>query len=278
MKFRDFLFRVSLCLIILVMVGCASKPTIEIHEEFGKYFDHYGITGSFALFDKNNNKYILYNPGQFEQPFIPASTFKILNSLIGLETGVIADENFIIPWDSVIRKNQYWNCDHDLKSAFKNSTVWYYQELARRVRGERMKFWLNRVNFGNADTTGGIDMFWLTGGLRISPKEQLGFLQRLHDSDLPFSPRNIEIVKKMMIAEGKPGWVLRAKTGWGNQSGQDIGWYIGYLETNDNVYFFSNCIQNSDTTNNSFALARKSIVYQILEELRLTSEDNVNDK
>jgi len=81
-----------------------------------------------------------------------------------------------------------------------------------------------------------------------------------------------------MIAEEKPGWVLRAKTGWGNQSGQDIGWYIGYLETSDNMYFFSNCIQNSDTSNYSFASARKIIVYKILEELRLTSQDSLNDK
>jgi len=196
LKFQAFLFKVSLCLIILVMAGCASKPTIEIHEEFGKYYDHCGVTGSFALFDNNHNKYILYNKSQFEQPFIPASTFKILNSLISLETGVIADENFIIPWDSIVHENENWNKDHDLKTAFRNSTVWYYQELARRVGGEQMKFWLNRANFGNADTTGGIDMFWLTGGLRISPKEQIGFLQRLHDCDLPFLPRNIEIVKK----------------------------------------------------------------------------------
>lgn len=149
------------------------------------------------LYDPQTDKYVFYNPNQFEQTFSPASTYKICNSLIGLETGVIKDENFVIPWDSVTRQNPNWNSDHDLKTAFKNSTVWYYQELARRVGRQQMKYWLDKANYGNADTSGGIDKFWLTGGLRISPKQQIDFLKRLHDNKLPFSQRSVDIVKKL---------------------------------------------------------------------------------
>ncbi|MBK8852777.1 MAG: class D beta-lactamase [Saprospiraceae bacterium] len=143
------------------------------------------MEGSFVLYDPQTAKYIFYNQDQYKQTFSPASTFKICNSLIGLETGLIQDENFIIPWDSVTR-NLVWDKDHDMKTAFANSTVWYYQELAKRVGGQKMKYWLDKTNYGNADTSGGIDRFWLTGGLRISPEQQIDFLKRLHDKNCLF--------------------------------------------------------------------------------------------
>jgi len=275
LKLQAFLFRISWLSIVLLMAGCASKPTIEIHEEFGKYFDQCGVTGSFALFDWKNSRCILFNPDQYEQPIIPASTFKICNSLIGLETGVIPDENFIIQWDSIVHENENWNKDHDLKTAFKNSTVWYYQELARRVGVEKMKYWLETADYGNSDTTGGIGYFWLTGGLRISPKQQIEFLEKLHDGNLPFSRRSMEIVKKIMIAEEKPGWVLRAKTGWGYLDNQHYGWYVGWLETPENVYYFSNCIQVSGEAGDSFAIARREIVYKILNDMHLINDQEL---
>ncbi|HEY6436139.1 MAG TPA: penicillin-binding transpeptidase domain-containing protein, partial [Ignavibacteriaceae bacterium] len=179
-------------LVILSLSSCKVQQSSVTRDDFKKFYDEYNVDGSFVLYDKNNDKFIFYNQSQFKQEFTPASTFKICNSLIGLETGVIKDENFSIPWDSVQRRIPTWNQDQDLKSAFKNSTVWYYQELARRVDGERMKYWLEKAQFGNADTSGGIDKFWLSGGLRIAPEQQIDFLQRLHDNKLPFSQRSID--------------------------------------------------------------------------------------
>ncbi|MCW8804544.1 MAG: class D beta-lactamase, partial [Ignavibacteriaceae bacterium] len=217
----------------------------------------------------NEDKFIFYNQSQFKQSFTPASTFKICNSLIGLETGVIKDENFVIPWDSVIRRVPAWNGDQDLKTAFKNSTVWYYQDLARRIGGEQMKYWLDKANYGNADTSGGIDRFWLRGGLRITPEQQIDFLKRLHNKQLPFSQKTIDIVKNIMIAEETSGYVVSAKTGWGEQDNKEIGWYVGYLEKDDDVYYFANCIQTIDTENKDFARARIELVYLILDKLKL---------
>lgn len=263
---------IILTLLVLGLTSWKKKKTNEVHDSFKKYYKQFHVEGSFVLYDQKQDKYIFYNKDQFMQSFTPASTFKICNSLIGLETGVIKDENFVIPWDSLIRQNSNWNCDHDLKNAFKNSTVWYYQELARRVGGKRMKEWLEKVNYGNADTLGGIDKFWLSGGLRISPEQQIDFLKRLHNNQLPFSLLSMDIVKNIMITKDTLDYVIRAKTGWGVQDNKDIGWYVGYVETKDNVYYFANCIQSSDMNNKNFAKSRIDITYLILEELKITKK------
>jgi beta-lactamase class D len=256
---------------LLVLLVSVSKPQTkaEVRDDFKKLFDAFKVEGSFALYDLNNDSYVFCNEAQFRQPFIPASTFKICNSLIGLETGVIKDENFVIKWDGVVRDVVEWNKDQDMKTAFKNSTVPYYQELARRVGGKRMKYWLNKAKYGNADTSGGIDRFWLTGGLRITPEQQIKFLVRLFKSDLPFSMKSIDIVKKIMIAQDTIGYVLRAKTGWSEQDGKSVGWYVGYLEATNGTFFFATCIQCVDRENPDFAKARKEITLSILHALRL---------
>lgn len=268
---------VVLIFAILGLSACKQKQTIDIRDDFKKYYDQFNVEGSFALYDPQNDKYIFYNHEQFSQSFSPASTFKICNSLIGLETGVIEDENFLIPWDSVVR-NPVWDQDHDLRSAFAHSTVWYYQELARRVGEQKMKYWLDKADYGNADNSGGIDMFWLAGGLRISPEQQIGFLKRLHDNELPFSQRSMDIVKKIMIVKDTTNYVIRAKTGWGEHGNKDVGWYVGYLEAEDKVYYFSNCVQiKTDKLTdvhlaNSFDRSRKGIFYKIIDDLNLTNK------
>jgi beta-lactamase class D len=261
-----------LTLAVFGLTACKQKQATDIRDDFKKYYDQFHVDGSFVLYDQQNDKYIYYNQEQTKQTFTPASTFKICNSLIGLETGVITDENFVIPWDSVIRQNPNWNTDHNLKTAFKNSTVWYYQELARRVGGQQMKYWLDKANYGNADTSGDIDKFWLTGRLRISPEQQIDFLKRLHDNQLPFSQRSVDIVKIIMLAKDTLDYVVRAKTGWGGQDNKDVGWFVGYLETKDKVYYFANCIQSADLNNKDFANARIDIVYLILADLKLTDK------
>jgi beta-lactamase class D len=266
--------KIFLAILTFTAFGIVQSQTTETHNDFKKFYEEYNVEGSFVLYDQKNDKYIFYNESQFKKPFTPASTFKICNSLIGLETGVIKDENFVIPWDSVVHRVPGWNKDHDLKTAFKNSTVWYYQELARRVGGEKMKYWLDKAKYGNADTSGGINQFWLIGNLRITPEQQIDFLRRLHDNNLPFSQRSIDIVKKIMIAKDTLGYVIRAKTGWGEQDNKFVGWYVGYVETKSNVYYFANCIQTANFNNPDFANARIYIVYKILDELKILNEES----
>lgn len=267
----------SILILLWLILGCKqpkhdtthvlTKKEPIIRNDFKSYYDKYGVTGCFALYDLKNDQYYIYNKPWFERGFTPASTFKICNSLIGIETGVIPNENFVLQWDGTERWNKDWNHDTDLKTAYKNSTVWYYQELARRVGGEKMKFWLDKAQYGNTDTTGGIDKFWLTGGLRISPKQQLDFLKRLYKNHLPFSTRTTSIVKKIMIAKDTTNFTLRAKTGWGFEEDLNIGWYVGYIETNNNTYMFANIITTADSANTYFKEARIAICYAIFKEM-----------
>ncbi len=135
-----------------------------------------------------------------------------------------------------------------------------------------MKFWLDKANYGNADTSGGVDLFWLKGGLRITPEQQIDFLKRLHENKLPFSERTVSIVKKIMIAKDTLNYIVSAKTGWSDEEKRIVGWYVGYIEKNKNVYYFANCIQSSDLNNADFARARIEITYQILDDLKLTTK------
>ncbi|MHC1708333.1 MAG: class D beta-lactamase [Bacteroidales bacterium] len=265
-------FLIFIILFFFTITAC-NNTTSESADDFKWYYDQYKVDGSFAVYDQQKDKYLFYKPEQFQQEFIPASTFKICNSLIGLETGVIEDENSVISWDSVDRQNPEWNRDHTLKSAFKYSVVWYYQELARRVGEKQMKGMLDKLSYGNADTSGGIDRFWLDGGMRITPEQQIIFLKRLHDNELPVSQRVMDILKKIMIVKETPDCILRAKTGWGVMNDTDIGWYTGYVENKGKVYYFVNCLQNKDTNNLEFPKARIEIAKKILKRLKILPHD-----
>jgi beta-lactamase class D len=206
-------------------------------------------TGAFVLYDRNNNRYLRYNVARCRTQFSPKSTYKIPNSLIGLETGVIRDADFAIKWDREKYPPQstwnqepfiHWGRDHTLRSAIKHSVVWYYRELALRVGESRMKTYLQALDYGNQDISGGIDNFWLNGRLKISADEQVEFLKKFHAEQLPSSRRAIQIVKDILILEKTPSYTLSAKTGGGSiAEGKYIGWFVGYLETNGNVYFFA---------------------------------------
>ena len=255
-----------------IAAGFLGSQTFINNPEYKKYYDQNGVTGSFFLMDLQKNSIISYNSAQYDSGFIPASTFKICNSLIALETGVAPDENLIIPWDSVQRQIPAWNHDQDMKEAIKNSTVWYYQKIARRIGSERMASWLKKLQYGNQDISGGIDKFWLTGGLRITPHQQIEFLIRLYKNELPLSNRSMEIVKKIMINEKTDLYTLYAKAGWGMKDSTDIGWWVGFIVKGNDVYFFANCVQNSNSENSHYPACRKDIAFKIFRQLHITGD------
>lgn len=218
-----------------------SSDTIEVVKEWDMYYRGNGFDGCFVLYDLKNNKYKVFNPGRAEIQFTPASTFKIPNSLIALQEKVIADENEVIKWDGVDRKNPNWNQDQTLKSAFKNSTVWFYQELARRVgTKEKYEEWLEKIRYGNMKTGSKVDDFWLQGDIAISPYEQIDFLRRFQSNNLPFDQSVMDKVKSIMLFEEGDGYKIYAKTGWSMRVQPSVGWFVGFVETNHNVYFFVN--------------------------------------
>jgi len=231
-----------------------------------------GFEGAFALYEQENNSYLRYNPQRCATRFLPASTFKIVNSLIGLETGVIPDENYVIAWDGTQYPVSSWNQDHSLKTAIQNSVVWYYRELARRVERDQMQAFIDAVDYGNRDISGSIDYFWLDGSLQISADEQVELLKRLERNDLPFSQRSLDIVKEITLLQSGEDYKLRGKTGYGEVNGIHTGWFVGYIEKQGQLAFFAlNIGGSSSAANGSKA---KEIALDILQGLSLLPESD----
>ena len=254
----------AISLISFIALSLSAQTTNE-RNDLKKFFDEYNHEGCFILYDLNKNECLKYNPERCAERFIPASTFKIFNSLASLESGAIKDENEIMEWDSVKRFYDMWNQDLILAQAFKYSAVWFYQELARRIGEEKMKEYITLNNYGNEDISGGIDLFWLEGGLRISPDEQIEFLKKIYKNETSFSQRSVDILKTIMIYEQTDDYTLRAKTGWGMRFENQVGWFVGYIEKRDNVYFFAT---NLETKNPDEGFrSRIEITYNILREL-----------
>lgn len=279
-----------LFLLALFLVSCETKPELQTEQslqeesvkpsareeriDFGKFFPHAGTEGSFTLYDLQKDAYQIWNPERSAKRFRPASTFKIFNSLVAIETGVINDENEMITWDGVKRQIPLWNRDHTLRSAIKHSVVWFYQELARRIGEEKMQSYIDSADYGNTDISGGIDRFWLDGGIRISPEEQIEFLVKLHNNQLPFSQRTMDIVKDIMILEKTDEYVYRGKTGWALRDSNSVGWFVGYLQRGDSTWFFAT---NIKMQNKEDAKHRTEITWNILESLELVRKTDEVD-
>jgi beta-lactamase class D len=213
-----------------------------------KYFDAEHVGGCFGLFDNGRGNFTVFNLKRFrDSAYTPASTFKIVNSLIGLQTGVIKDENMVIKWDSVKRWNPDWNKDLTMAEAFKVSAVNYYQEIARRIGRDTMKRWIDTLAYGNKDISGPIDSFWLNNHLKITPDEELGLVKKLYFDQLPFYQSTQQTVRDVMLHESNANYKLSYKTGWGNkENGNEIGWIVGWIEENKHPYFFVLNIESTD--------------------------------
>jgi beta-lactamase class D len=239
---------------------------------FERHFQELGVEGSIVIYDLNNNRIYQHNPQRNATAFLPASTFKIVNSLIALDAKVIPNELAILTWDGIPRSVPEWNRDLNMREAIKSSAIWFYQVLARRVGHDRMQQWVDRVDYGNRKigTKEYIDKFWLEGDLRITPNEQIKFLRRLYKNDLPFSAKTIATVKDILILEQTSDYIIRGKTGWvGFQAQKNIpqvGWFVGYLERNKNVYLFAT---NIDIQNKQDIKARIDLTNRCLKDLEL---------
>ncbi len=242
----------------IALLSCATtspgKPeTSKIkHADISEIFD--GVEGTFVLYDRNEDWTFRYNDSRAAERFSPCSTFKIPNSLIGLETEILEDAEFVIPWDEqkypkepwwdeiLLPRGKDWARDHELRTAFAESVVWYYRELATRIGEEKMNRFLETFDYGNRDTSDGLDVFWLTGSLKISADEQIAFLKKLYFEQLGLSPRTTEIAKEVFVQERGDDYTLSAKTGTGGDEENNmapIAWYVGYVEKGENVYFFA---------------------------------------
>lgn len=213
-----------------------APPRSEIRESLAKHFADAGTEGTFVGYKVDDYLLIASDTVRSGERKLPASTFKIPNSLIALETGVVQDpDKDVFPWDGVKRPIEAWNKDHTLRSAIAASAVPVYQEIARRIGEGRMQKYVDLFEYGNRNIGGGIDQFWLTGSLRIDPIEQVDFVDRLRRSALSISKRSQELVRDILPVTKVGDAVIRAKSGLvGAERGEpSLGWMVGWAERGD---------------------------------------------
>lgn len=232
------------------------------YEDLSSYFKEYD--GSFVLLDLESGHYQVYNDANSKKRVSPDSTYKIISSLVGLETEVVTNENAQMEWDGTIYPFEQWNKDQTLTSATINSVSWYFQKVDSLVGKTRIESYLKQMGYGNVDLSGGINEFWLESSLKISPIEQVKILEKLYTYELPFSRRNIDIVKKTIKLSDQDKITLYGKTGTGIVNGNQLnGWFVGFVESKGKVFAFATNIQGKVWTDGATA---KTITLSILKD------------
>ncbi|WP_432666604.1 BlaR1 family beta-lactam sensor/signal transducer [Wukongibacter baidiensis] len=232
-------------------IDATTIPDQVLYENLEEYFK--GYEGSFVLLDESDSKYYIYNELKSQKPMSPCSTFKIITSLIGLENGIIEDENTELKWNGTQYPIEPWNKDHTLASAMRYSANWYFERVNQAIGERELKEKLKLIDYGNNDISGGIREFWAQSSLKISPIEQVNILRKIYNNEMSFDSKNIDILKNVLrISKGK-GSTLSGKTGTGAVNNKAVnGWFIGYIEKEEKVYFFAVNIEgdnNADGTN-----------------------------
>jgi beta-lactamase class D len=282
LKTRNQIFLIIFCLPIIF--SCQQKTgtskqnetqeqvvttTETIIKSFQNILDRNNVSGSILIYDAQKNEYFSNDFVHAATGFLPASTFKIINSIIGLETGVLNDESHLFKWDKRPRMLESWEADLSLAEAYKVSCVPCYQEVARAIGTKKMNEYLKKLDYGNMEIADSmIDIFWLEGDFKISQKEQIDFLKRLYNKELPISDKTFNIMQQIMVIDDNQIYKLSGKTGWGIRQGNNIGWFVGFVEKNENVYYVAtNITPLNQNETDAFAQIRLSISLKALAEL-----------
>ena len=244
---------VSLVVFLLFLWSCGlpkfqveKAVSLDLKKEESRLYSF-----SVVIYDLKTKQYFYYNDSLVHVPFTPASTFKIPNTLIGLETGILKD--------STTKLNLGSLDDPTLKLAFQNSIVPYYQELAKQIGEKHMQSYLKRFQYGNALITPELTSFWLKGDLRISVLEQIEFLNKIEKRQLGLRSETYQTLKDIFQERRDGNVKLYGKTGWGVQDGQDIGWFVGFAEHYSDRYLFATVMTSPEEAYGKFDFGTKRI-------------------
>lgn len=240
-------------------------------------FKECGVSGSVTLFNQQQQQWIFSDSTDAMKGSLPASTFKIINLLIALETGVIRSEQDTVRWPGYTDTAFYGYRpdiykDMTVQEAFEVSAGWVFMELAKRIGRERYLYYLKACGYGNLNLSEKGTDFWDIGPMHITPVGQINFLRAVYEESLPFSPENYAVLKKLMITHRTSAYTIRSKTGWTKVDGRDIGWWVGYLTRGDKVWFFATRITKSRTDDRpGFGKCRINITFRALEAIHAIS-------
>lgn len=267
-KMRNLFVLFNLIVLVNFNGNCQTKEIIK--PEFRTILDSLKVKGSILIYDVKNKTYYSNDFAWAKTGIFPASTFKIPNSIIALETGIIKNDSAIFKWNGEKRRFKKWEEHLTFKKAFQVSCVPCYQEIARKIGVKRMKSYLKKLNYtGMVFDTLTIDNFWLQGKSKFSQMQQIDFLERLYFSKLPIAKTTEKIMKDIMLIEKNENYVLSGKSGWGMRNEINNGWLVGYLETNNTVYFFATNVEKQETDMEEFPVIRLNSTKEAFKKLNL---------
>lgn len=250
---------------IFFIAGCSVNKA-NLDDSLKVYFDKHQVDGCFSFFNNKDGKVTVYNMKYDTARFIPAASFDIVNSLIGLETGRIADEKMMVKWDGIQTMNPAWDKDFSLDTAFKVNADPFFRQIATRIGKDTMQLWLDSLHYGTGKVGLDIDSFWLNHSLRISPDEQLGLMKRLYFDQLPFQKRTQQIVRDLMSQENNTVYRISYKIAQANEdANHSICWVTGWVEENQHPYFFTLLVK-ADAGKPDLSAVAKNILYEILSK------------
>ena len=280
----------SLLLSLLLLAACSQQKTgrTEAVSKAGlasnrqempqlrDLIDHLGLQGSVLIYDVEGNIYHSNDFGWADSRHLPASTFKIPNAMIMLESGIMASDTASIKWLGDERMFKSWEQDMTLKQAFHRSCLPCYQQMTRQLGFKQMQQFTGKlIGYGELlyDSTT-YDRFWVEGSSGISQMEQIEFLQRLYQEKLPFSERTYQLTKRMIVAQSNAHYRLSAKTGWSIVGDQNNGWYVGFLEADNLLYYFATNLTPKEKFDMSrFSKIRKELTFSAFRYLRIAKKD-----
>lgn len=256
-------FRQNPFLLIACLLFMLTRPAFAWQDDarISALFAAQKLSGTFVLLDVASGTMSGHDAARANTRFIPASTFKIPNTLIGLTTGAVKSVDEILPYGGQPQPYPQWEKDMNLRDAIKVSNVPVYQELARRIGMQRMQENMARLHYGNGETGSVVDRFWLDGPLQISAVEQVQFLAQLAQGKLPFPKEAQDGVLDITLLEKNERWTLHGKTGWGTATKPGIGWWVGWVEKQGRIYAFALNIdmQSAEDVPKRMALGKASL-------------------
>jgi beta-lactamase class D len=250
------------------LAGCQPAPaagTYLTHLDQKVVQENFGdFKGCFLLRDLASSETFRWGD-RCDAALPPCSTFKVVNALVGLETGVLQSEDSLFRWDGSEQPFRSWAQDHTLTSAFRHSVLWYFQRVALAVGKERMERLLGQLDYGNRRMGENLARFWIDGSLTVTADDQLDLMTLLYRNELPLAKRTQELVRGLMNQPDGHGGLFGGKTGTCRIDGKlKVGWFVGHLERGNLEAVFVTLIESDDDTWGHMA---RKISRKILDDL-----------
>lgn len=250
---------------LVALHSVAQRAYHKQHLTLDSIYKNFGVTGACVVFNQSKNTYYYSDTIKIQTLQSPNNSFHLYAGLIGLESGVI--KNYESPnGDDTLTQVH-------LIKALKSPNPVFFSVNARRIKQEKLQNWLNLLNYGNRDISGGIETFWKDNTLKISTKQQFDLLKKLYYYNLPFSFENIRLVKSAFHVTKLVNKNVYSYKVTGMQNGKPHAWYIGYVEFLNNTYMFVQSLQSNKVSAPTFEALNGEVMYQILHSLGILGEE-----